>query len=270
MVDYVAYNHNMHQHHDFELYATDQDQHHHQQHQQHFLSMDQSYLPSSTFSMEQSFIAPFDQMLPLADAPQPDHLQFNYDLMTHQPKPYHYQTPTASPHPSLISFQDHAPILSASSESGASVSSSSMSSPPLDSHFNTSWDSVGLGLTSSFEYPATVAADKSFVGEFAPFLALDRSNPEKTQQKDGNKEEQNRTKKAKRSSKDNKRSINMTDQFLRPQPGPAIRFCASEPIPRTPHNTIPLLPCHRTAPFSGPLQHVITESARRAHSRQAR
>jgi hypothetical protein len=118
--------------------------------------------------MDQSFIAPFDQMLPLADAPHSDHLQFNYALMTHQPKPYHYQTPTASPHPSLVSFHDHAPILSASSESGASVSSSSMSSPPLDSQFNTSWDSVGLGLASSFEYPDTVAADKSFVGKFAP------------------------------------------------------------------------------------------------------
>jgi hypothetical protein len=192
MVDYIAYNPNMHQHHDFELYATDQDQHHHQQHQhqhqQHFLSMDQSYLPSSTFPMDQSFIAPFDQMLPLADAPQPDHLQFNYDLMTHQSKPYHYQTPTASPPPSLISFHDHAPILSASSESGASVSSSSMSSPPLDSQFNTSWDSVGLGLTSSFEYPATVAADKSFVGEFAPFLALDRTRRRHNKTKKKNKE----------------------------------------------------------------------------------
>lgn len=164
MVDYIAYPPNMHQHHDFELYTADQDQHFQQQ--QHFLAMGQSYLPSSTFPVDQSFVAPFDHMLPLADAPQPDQVQFNYDLITHQPKSYPYQTPTASPHPSLISFQDHAPILSASSESGASVTSS-MSSPPLDSQFNTSWDSVSLSLASSFEYPDIVAADKSFVGEFA-------------------------------------------------------------------------------------------------------
>lgn len=155
MVDY-AYPPTMHN--DFELYSHEQEQ------QLHYLPTTQSYLPSSTYGMEQSFSAPFDHMLPLIEAPRP---QYSYEHLAQANKlaqQYNYHSPSGSPHSTLNSFQDQPPVLSASSESGASASSSALGSPSITPQFEMeAWNP--MGLTSGFEYPAMVATEKSFVGE---------------------------------------------------------------------------------------------------------
>lgn len=155
MVDY-AYPPTM--HHDFELYSHEQEQ------QLQYLPSSQSYLPSSTYSMEQSFSAPFNHMLPLVEAPRP---QYSYEHLAQANKlaqQYNYHSPSGSPHSTLNSFQDQPPVLSASSESGASASSSALGSPSITPQFEMeAWNP--MGLTSGFEYPAMVAVEKSFVGE---------------------------------------------------------------------------------------------------------
>lgn len=132
----------------------------------------QAFMPSSTYAMDQTFSAPYNPMLPLADAPSQQGLQYHYDAIAQGVKPFHYQTPAGSPHSTSHSFHDQPPILSASSESGASVSSSAMGSPLHAAQFNDSWNPMGLGLTSSFEYPAMVAAEKTFVGESKIFSSV--------------------------------------------------------------------------------------------------
>jgi hypothetical protein len=153
MLDYASYPSNM--PHDFELYANTQEQ------QLEYPLTSQPFLPTSSYAMDQAFSASYDPMVPLADAPRPHDLQFHYDAIAQGVKPFEYNTPAGSPH-STHSFHEQPPVLSASSESGASVSSSAMGSP---SHFNEPWNPVGLGFTSGFEYPGMVSAEKSFVGE---------------------------------------------------------------------------------------------------------
>lgn len=152
MVDYVPYQSNI--PHDFELYSNP-----HEQHMDFHTSQ-----PYATYGMDQTFSAPFDPMAPLAEAPRPQDLQFHYDAIAQGVKPFQYQSPNGSPNSSSHSFQDQPPILSASSESGASVSSSAMHSPSPAPQFNEPWNPMGLGLTSGFEYPGIIA-EKTFVGE---------------------------------------------------------------------------------------------------------
>lgn len=127
-----------------------------------FPLVSQPYLPSSTYGMDQAFSAPFDPMVPMAEAPRPHDLQFHYDAIAQGVKPFQYNTPAGSPHSTSHSFHEQPPVLSASSESGASVNSSAMGSP---THFNEPWNPTGLGLTSGFEYSGMIAGDKTFVGE---------------------------------------------------------------------------------------------------------
>lgn len=158
MVDYAPYTPAM--AHDFELYS-------HPQEQQHIdYQQNQSFMPSSTFGMAHTFAAPFDQMAPLSDAPHSlQDLQFHYDGIAQGVKPFQYQTPAGSPHSISNSFHEMPPVLSASSESGASVSSSAMGSPSLVPQFNDSWQPMPMGLASGYEYPGMVANDKSYVGK---------------------------------------------------------------------------------------------------------
>lgn len=162
MVDYVPYSSNIPQ--DFELYSNA----HEQQMEYH---SSQPFLPSSTYGMEQTFSAPYDPMGSLSEAPRAQDLQFHYDAIAQGVKPFQYHTPTGSPNSSSHSFHDQPPVLSASSESGASVSSSAMHSPSLAPQFNESWNPMGLGLTSSFEYSGIAAVEKTFVGESTVYSA---------------------------------------------------------------------------------------------------
>jgi len=154
MVDFVPYPSNM--HHDFELYSNNQEQ------QMEYPLTSQPFLPASTYGMDQTFSAPYDPMGPLAEAQRPHDLHFHYDAIAQGVKPFQFHTPAGSPHSTSHSFHEQPPVLSASSESGASVSSSTMGSP---THFNEPWNTVGLGFTSGFEYPGMIATEKTFVGE---------------------------------------------------------------------------------------------------------
>jgi hypothetical protein len=154
MVDYIAYPPTI--HHDFELYSNNQEQ------AMDYPLTNQPFMPSSTYSMGQTFNAPYDPMMPLAEAPRLQDLHFHYDGIAQGVKPFQFHTPAGSPHSTSHAFHEQPPILSASSESGASVSSSALGSP---THFPESWNPMGLGLTSSFEYPGILASEKTFVGE---------------------------------------------------------------------------------------------------------
>lgn len=149
MVDYVPYTATG-MPHDFELYSN-------QEQQLDFLPTSQPFLPSTNYPMDPTFSAPFEPLPSLSEAPRPQDLQFHYDAIAQGVKgPFQqYASPIASPHSTAHSFQDQPPVLSASSESGASVSSSAMGSP---SHFNEPWNPLtgGLGLTSGFEYHGMV------------------------------------------------------------------------------------------------------------------
>lgn len=154
MVDFVPYSSNMHN--DFELYPNNQEQ------QMEYPITNQAFLPTSSYNMEQSFNATYGPMMHLIEDQRPHHLQYHYDAIAQGVKPFQYQTPAGSPHSTTHSFHEQPPVFSASSESGASVSSSALGSP---THYNDSWSSIGLGLTSSFEYPGMTASDKNFVGK---------------------------------------------------------------------------------------------------------
>jgi hypothetical protein len=178
MVDYLPYQSNM--HHDFELYSN-------QEQAMEYPLTNQPYMPASTYGMDQSFSPSYNNMMPMAQPQRPHDLPFHYDPIAHDVKPFQFHTPAGSPHSTSHSFHEQPPVLSASSESGASVSSSALGSP---THFNESWNPMGLGLTSGFEYPAMVAAEKAFVGEFtvsstqstspSTFLSPKTSLPEKS------------------------------------------------------------------------------------------
>jgi hypothetical protein len=140
MVDYVPYT-TANMPHDFELYAN-------QEQQIDYLPTSQPFLPSASYPMDPTFGGAFDSHV----------LQFHYDGIAQGVKAsfqQQYASPMASPHSISHSFHEQPPVLSASSESGASVSSSAMGSP---SQFNDSWNplSAGLGLTPGFEFPGMV------------------------------------------------------------------------------------------------------------------
>ncbi|KAK3217506.1 hypothetical protein GRF29_1g3268211 [Pseudopithomyces chartarum] len=140
--------------HDFPLYSTEEQQ-------LDFLPTSQPFLPSASYPMDPTFSAPFEPLPNMSEAPRPQDFQFHYDGIAQGVKSsfQHYTSPMASPHSASLSFQEQPPVLSASSESGASVSSSAMGSP---SQFNEPWNPLtsGLGLTSGFEYPGMVDAVK--------------------------------------------------------------------------------------------------------------
>ncbi|KAL6151283.1 hypothetical protein ACJBU6_10269 [Exserohilum turcicum] len=156
MVEFAQYTPGM--AHDFELYS-------HNQEQQHLdFQHNQTFMPTSTCAMDHTFSAPFDPMAPLTEMQRPQDLHFHYDVIAQGVKPYQYQTPAGSPHSTSNSFHEMPPVLSASSESGASVSSSAMGSPSLVPQFN-SWQPMPMGLTSGYEYPGMIANEKSYVGK---------------------------------------------------------------------------------------------------------
>lgn len=156
MVDY-AYPQTM--PHDFELYTQEQEQQ-----QLQYMSNTQPFL-SSSYNMDPSFSAPYEHMMPLAEAPRP---QYSYDQLAQEHKfaqQYSYHTPSGSPHSTLNSFHDQPPVLSASSESGASASSSALGSPSITPQFEMeAWNPMAM-MTSGLEYPTIVANEKTFVGE---------------------------------------------------------------------------------------------------------
>ncbi|KAH9868793.1 hypothetical protein J1614_007867 [Plenodomus biglobosus] len=154
MVDYASYPPSMSQ--DFDLHSSNQE------HQLEFHSH-QAYMPPSAYGMEHSYSACYNHMTPLSDLANQQELHYHYDIIAQAVKPFQYQTPAGSPHSISHSFQDQPPILSASSESGASVTSSAMGSPLHTTQFSEPWNPVGLGLDSSFEYGGMVTAEKSFV-----------------------------------------------------------------------------------------------------------
>ncbi|KAK7180178.1 Transcription factor Sp2 [Paraphaeosphaeria sporulosa] len=143
MVDYVPYT-TANMPHDFELYS-------HQEQQLDFMPTSQPFHPSTSYSMDPTFNGAFE----------PQDLQFHYDGIAQGVKAtfQQYTSPMASPHSISNSFQEQPPVLSASSESGASVSSSAMGSP---SQFNEPWNplSAGLGFAQGFEYPGMADAVK--------------------------------------------------------------------------------------------------------------
>lgn len=154
MVDY-AYPPTM-QHHDFELYQE-------QEQQLQYLPTTQPFLSSSTYSMEQSFSAPYEHAFPLIEAPRP---QYTYEQFAQGHKlasQYNYHSPSGSPHSTLNSFQDQPPILSASSESGASASSSALGSPSTTPQFEMdAWNPMAM-MTSGIDFPTMAAEQKSFI-----------------------------------------------------------------------------------------------------------
>ncbi|KNG47463.1 zinc finger domain-containing protein [Stemphylium lycopersici] len=149
--------------HDFELYSHNPDQHLDFQHNQSFAS-------SSTYAMDPAFSAQYDPMAPLSHVSRHSDLQFHYDGIAQGVKPFHYQTPAGSPHSTSHSFHEIPPVLSASSESGASVSSSAMGSPSILPPFNDSWNSFSMATTSGYDYPGMVAHEKSYVAKADPNL----------------------------------------------------------------------------------------------------
>lgn len=153
MVDYHPYPASMPQ--DFELYP-------HQESQYEFVPTSQPYLPSN-YPVDPSFSTPYEpvSMPAMSDAPRPQELQFHYDGIAQGVKPNYHYSPHGSPHSATHSFEQP-PVLSASSESGASVSSSTVGSPSLHPQYNDPWNPVthGLGLPlhggAGFEYEGLV------------------------------------------------------------------------------------------------------------------
>ncbi|KAF2109246.1 hypothetical protein BDV96DRAFT_503010 [Lophiotrema nucula] len=164
MVEFAPYPPNM--HHDFQLYTNEEQQH------LEFMSMNQPYQPATSYHMDPVFSAPYEPvgMPALSEPPRPHDLQFHYDGIAQGVKaPFPQFSPSGSPHSASQSFDNQPPVLSASSESGASVSSSVIGSPSLHPQFSEPWNqtSNGLGLapsiiqnSSAFEYEALVVADK--------------------------------------------------------------------------------------------------------------
>lgn len=146
--------------HDFELYSNPE---------QHFdfVQTSQPYLPSN-YGIDPAFSAPYEPvgLSAMAEAPRPQELQYHYDGIAQGVKPSFQYSPHDSPNSVSHPFEQP-PILSASSESGASVSSSNMNSPSLHPQFTEPWNPMnsGLGLpivqsSSGFEYEGLVVADK--------------------------------------------------------------------------------------------------------------
>ncbi|KAF2279155.1 zinc finger-containing protein [Westerdykella ornata] len=154
MVDYHPYSGNM--PHDFDLYAP--------QEQYEFVPTSQAFLPSN-YSMDPSFSTPYEpvDMAPMPEPLTSQELQQHYDAIAQGVKPAYQYTPQASPSTPSQTFEQP-PVLSTSSESGASVSSSNMPSPSLNPQYTEPWNPManGLGLpilqsTPGFEYEGLVA-----------------------------------------------------------------------------------------------------------------
>ncbi|RMZ72171.1 zinc finger domain-containing [Pyrenophora seminiperda CCB06] len=153
MAEYAQYPASMPQ--DFELYSNAHEHHMDFHHNQPFLS---------SYGMEHAFSASYDPMAPLTDLQRPQDLQYHYDAIAQGVRPYQYHTPAGSPHSISHSFHEMPPVLEASSESGASVSSSAMGSPTIIPQFNDSWNPMTLGATPGYDY-STMTAEKSYVGK---------------------------------------------------------------------------------------------------------
>ncbi|KAF2192645.1 hypothetical protein K469DRAFT_731128 [Zopfia rhizophila CBS 207.26] len=166
--------------HDFELYSN-------QEQQLDFLPTAQGYLPSSTYSIDPVYSVAYEPvpMPALSEAPpRPQDLQPLYDGIAQGVKQNFQYSPSGSPNSTAHSFDNQPPILSGSSESGASVSSSTMGSPSLNPQYNDSWNHMnGLGLapgivqsSSAFEYDGLVVTDK-IPGCVDPTLIQPFGNP---------------------------------------------------------------------------------------------
>lgn len=152
MAEYAQYPASMPQ--DFELYSNTHEHHMEFQHSHPFMS--------SAYGMEHAFSASYDPMAPLTEIPRPQDLQYHYDAIVQGVRPYQYHTPAGSPHSISHSFHEMPPVLEASSESGASVSSSAMGSPAIVPQFNESWNPMPLGHVPGYEY-TNMATEKSYV-----------------------------------------------------------------------------------------------------------
>ncbi|KAF2747504.1 zinc finger-containing protein [Sporormia fimetaria CBS 119925] len=142
--------------HDYDVYPTQE---------QHFdyVPTSQAYLPSG-YDMDPAFSTSYEPVgIPaMTEGPRPQELQFHYDGIAQGVKPGFEYTPHGSPHSVSHSFE-HPPVLSASSESGASVSSSNMPSPSLNPQYGEQWNPMANGLghpmlhtTSGYEYEGIV------------------------------------------------------------------------------------------------------------------
>ncbi|KAI1508730.1 hypothetical protein A1F97_08443 [Pyrenophora tritici-repentis] len=154
MAEYAQYPASMPQ--DFELYSNTHEHHMEFHHSHPFMS--------SAYGMEHAFSASYDPMAPLTEIPRPQDLQYHYDAIVQGVRPYQYHTPAGSPHSISHSFHEMPPVLEASSESGASVSSSAMGSPAIVPQFNESWNPMPLGHVPGYEY-TNMATEKSYVAD---------------------------------------------------------------------------------------------------------
>jgi hypothetical protein len=143
-------------HHDFELYSAQEPQ----------LDFNNQHYMPSTYIVDPAFSASYEPvtMPALSELPpRPHDLQSYYDGIAQGVKPSFQYSPHGSPHSISHSFQDQPPILSASSESSASVSSSNTGSPSLNPQYNEPWNHMTheLGLSSGYEYNGMVVTDKA-------------------------------------------------------------------------------------------------------------
>lgn len=142
-----------------------------------YMSHPQAYVPSNAYIDPMAFPSSYDTVpMSMAEAPRPQDLQFHYDGIAQGVKQSMHYSPAASPSSGAHSFDTQPPMLSASSESGASVSSSAMGSPSLNPQYDASWNAMhGLGLT---QYDGLVVNDKlaGCVGE-SPRISSSSESP---------------------------------------------------------------------------------------------
>lgn len=153
--------------------------------QYEFVTASHPFVPSS-YAIDPTFSSPYEfvGMTSMAEPPRPEELQYHYDGIAQGVK--------CSPHGSPQSIAqpfEQPPILSASSESGASVTSSNMPSPHLGPQYSESWKSmmtnnIGLPILQSspnFEYEG-LPAEKApgCVGEFTTISTSSRTSPSST------------------------------------------------------------------------------------------
>ncbi|KAF2837943.1 hypothetical protein M501DRAFT_919641, partial [Patellaria atrata CBS 101060] len=155
---------------DFDLYPQ-------QENYQEAFTSSQSYMAVPAFDHTYSTFDSQSSIQAFSNAPRSQEFNFSLDGIPQSIKnSYHSYSDAGSPANSAShSFDIHPPHLSAASESGASIpstSSSAMGSPSMNPQYHDSWNVMGQGLglapglvsqdsfTSSFEYEAMVATDK--------------------------------------------------------------------------------------------------------------
>lgn len=117
--------------------------------QYEFVPASHPFVPSS-YAIDPTFSAPYEfvGMTSMAEAPRPEELQYHYDGIAQGVK----YSPHGSPQ-SMSHLFEHPPILSASSESGASVTSSTTPSPHLGPQYSETWNpmtnTIGLPILQS-------------------------------------------------------------------------------------------------------------------------